>query len=65
MTTPTANGGFVITTGTNNITGRVTVDDNVLRAIVEALGIPKIAPNIFNNESAIRGVRSIYIYRGQ
>jgi hypothetical protein len=64
MASSTAKGGFVLTLKTDNIVGQVTVDNEVLEKIVEALGIPKRAPNLGINK-AIDGIRSIYVFRGE
>jgi hypothetical protein len=61
MSTPTANGGYVITLKTNNIIRQMRVDNAVLSQIVEALGIKSRAPNI---EPRIPDIQSIYVYRG-
>ena len=62
MSISTEKGGYVITLKANNIIRQMEVDDKVLRAIVDALGITQRAPNITGN---VRDIQSIYIYRGK
>jgi len=62
MSTSTEKGGYVITLRANNIIRQMEVDDKVLRAIVDALGITQRAPNMAGN---VNQIQSIYVYRGK
>ena len=58
-------GGFVLSMKTHaNVIGRITVDDNTLRKVVEALGIPQRAPNAVKGDKGTADIESIFIYRG-
>jgi hypothetical protein len=48
----------------NNVVGQITVNNDTLRKVVEALGIPQRAPNVAIDNKGISDIESIYIYRG-
>ncbi len=57
-------GGFVVSMKhRSNVVGRIKVDDDTLRKVVEALEIPRRAPNVKIDEG-ISDIETIYIYRG-
>ena len=61
----TRGGGFVLSMKTHsNVIGQITVDNDTLRKVVEALGIPQRAPNVTIDNKGISDIESIYIYRG-
>jgi hypothetical protein len=64
MATYTPRGGFVITTDNNNIVGQTKVNDDTLRKVAEALGIPQRAANL-DIDKRISDIKSIYIFRGE
>ena len=58
-------GGFVLSMKHhNNVVGQITVNNDTLRKVVEALGIPERAPNV-GVDKGISDIESIYIYRGE
>jgi hypothetical protein len=58
-------GGFVLSMKHhNNVVGQITVNNDTLRKVVEALGIPQRAPNV-GVDKGISDIESIYIYRGE
>lgn len=64
MATYTPRGGFVITMNHNNSVGQITVNDDTLRKVAEALGIPQRAANL-GLDKRISEIKSIYIFRGE
>jgi hypothetical protein len=57
-------GGFVVSMKHHaNVVGRITVDNDTLRKVVEALGITQRAPNV-GIDKGISDIETIYIYRG-
>jgi hypothetical protein len=66
------NGGFVITTNSNNFVGKIDVDSRTIKRVADALGIPPKSQDIENApdsavtvEQLISEIRSIYIFRGK
>jgi hypothetical protein len=64
MAAHTPRGGFVITDDGDNIVGQIKVDDDTLRKVAEALGIPQRAANL-DIAKRISDIKSIYIFRGE
>jgi hypothetical protein len=63
MACPVERGGYVITTDTNNIVGRIEVNDRVLGLIIQALDIPTRAPHVLDPGGTAQ-IKSVYVYRG-
>lgn len=64
MAANTPRGGFVITMNHNNSVGQMPVNDETLRKVAEALGIPQRAGNL-DIEKRLSEIKSIYIFRGE
>jgi hypothetical protein len=58
------NGGFVITTKSNNFVSKLNVGEDVIQAVINALKIPDGLNNkdIAANKEAMKEIRSIYIF---